>query len=134
MQTIDEIRERCENLKIQIKQDLTPDEIIKMQLECIQLASSLTYPIYTSRMEEFKRGARARAAYTDKFLLSEQASDRKRDAEAKADPEVRGSEALAFKAEAERRYVEDLKQDFLQLHYSLRAMLKDATEERRWSG
>ena len=131
METIETLRQKCDELKLKIHPNLTVDEISRMQLETLNFASSLTWPIYKARLREFRSQADARAAYTRKFLLSLETSDRKKEADAKSNDEVREEEEIAFSAEAERKLIEDLKEDFKTLHYSLRAMLKDGGDNMR---
>lgn len=128
-----DLKTDVENLKIQIRPDLTNEEIVRMQLEVLVFASNLTWPINQSRFYEAKMAREKNRAYTTSFLSAD-GSDRKRDADAKSSGEVRVAEALAHEAEVYRKLLEDLKEDMLKLHYSLRATLKDQTEERKYNG
>jgi flagellar biosynthesis regulator FlaF len=127
-----DIKEQVEKLKLQIRPDLTTDEIVRMQLEVLVFASGLTWPINQARFYEAKMARDKNRAYTSVFLSAE-GSDRRRDADAKASSEVRVAEALAHEAEVYRKLLEDLKEDMLKLHYSLRATLKDHTDERKYA-
>ena len=128
-----DIKEQADKLKIKIRPDMPVDEITRMQLEVLAFATGLTWPINQSRFYEAKMSRDKNRAYTQAFL-SVEGSDRKRDAEAKMSGDVRMAEVKAHEAEVYRKLLEDMKEDFLKLHYSLRAMLKDKTEERRYEG
>ena len=132
MSNLIELQDQQRKLKVKIRPDLTADEATSMQLECIAFASELTWPIYQARLSEARKGATARHEYTKAFQLSNGGSDRKKDADAKANEEVRLAETVAYQAECERKLLEDMKQDFRELHHSLKAMLKDKTAERLW--
>lgn len=119
------------DLKVQIKADIPLDEAIRMQLEVLLFATSLTETINHARFYEAKMSAERNREFTKAFL-STIGSDRKRDAEAKASPDVRVAESKAYEAEVYRKLLEDIKADFLLIHYSLRAILRDKTEEKRW--
>ena len=125
------LKDQVTELKVKIKADLPADEIMRMQLEVLLFASSLTWPINQSRFYEAKMSSDRNRAFTTAFLLAT-GSDRKRDADAKADGDVRVAEAKAHEAEVYRKLLEDTKEDFLKIHYALRAMLKEKTEDRRW--
>lgn len=125
------LKDQVEQLKIKIKADLPVEEIVRMQLETLLFASSLTWPVNQARFYEAKMASDKNRAFTKAFLLAV-GSDRKRDADAKADGDVRVAEAKAHEAEVYRKLIEDTKQDFIAIHYALRAMLKDRTEDRRW--
>ena len=125
------LKDEVEQLKIKIKADLPVEEIVRMQLETLLFASSLTWPVNQARFYEAKMASDKNRAFTKAFLLAV-GSDRKRDADAKADGDVRVAEAKAHEAEVYRKLIEDTKQDFIAIHYALRAMLKDRTEDRRW--
>lgn len=126
-----DIKGEVEKLKLQIRPDLTTDEVVRMQVEVLVFATNLTWPIAQSRFYEAKMARDKNRAYTQVFLTAE-GSDRRRDADAKASSEMRVAEAMAHEAEVYRKLLEDLKEDMLKLHYSLRATLKDQTEERRY--
>lgn len=126
-----EISNRVSELRLQVKSDMPVEEITRMQLEVLMLSSSLTTPIANARFYESKMNAEARSAYTQSFLSAE-GSDRKRDATAKASSAVRVAESKAFEAEVVRKLLEDYKEDLTALHYSVRSMLKDRTEERKY--
>lgn len=126
-----DLKSQVDKLKIQIKADLPADEIIRMQLEVLLFASSLTWPVNQARFYEAKMQSDRNRAFTTAFLTTI-GSDRKRDAEAKAAGEVRVAEAKAHEGEVYRKLLEDTKEDFLKIHYALRAMLKDRVEERKW--
>src|SRR5258708_34636358 len=128
---IGNIKSQVEDLKVKVKPNMPVDEIIRMQLELLILASSLTETISSARFYEAKSIGDKNRAYTNAFLLAE-GSDRKRDTEAKRNPEYRVAENKSQEAEVYRKLLEDTKQDFLLIHYSLRAMLKDRTEDRKW--
>jgi len=125
------LKDQVAKLKIKIKADLPVDEIIRMQLEVLMFASDLTWPINQARFYEAKMASDKNRAFTRAFLTTT-GSDRKRDAEAKADGDVRVAEAKAHEGEVYRKLLEDTKEDFLKIHYALRAMLKDKTEDRKW--
>ena len=125
------LKDEVEQLKIKIRADLTSDEIVKMQLETLLFASSLTWPVNQARFYEAKMSSDKNRAFTKAFLMAV-GSDRKRDADAKADGDVRVAEAKAHEAEVYRKLLEDTKQDFIAIHYALRATLKDRTEDRKW--
>lgn len=125
------LKDEVDKLKIKIKADLPVDEIVRMQLEVLMFASSLTWPINQARFYEAKMASDKNRAFTKAFLMAV-GSDRKRDADAKADGDVRVAEAKAHEGEVYRKLLEDTKEDFLKIHYALRAMLKDKTEEKRW--
>ena len=126
-----ELQQRVDQLKLEIKSDMPVEKIVKMQLEVLMLASSLTTTIANARFYEAKKNAEARSAYTQSFLSAE-GSDRKRDASAKAASEVRVAESIAFEAEVTRKLLEDYKEDLVAIHYSVRSMLRDRTEERKY--
>lgn len=130
---VSEIETEFQDFRGKMRKDLPVDEIIKYQLEAIQRASTLSWAIYQARMEEGRKEATARYVFTEKFQLSTGGSDRKKEADARADQEVRAAELLHFAATAELKYLEERKKDYLNLHYALRAMLKDASEERKWA-
>lgn len=127
------VEQEFQEFRTKMRKDLPVDDIIKYQLEAVQKASSLTWDIYLARMEEGKKEAEARRVYTEKFQLSSGGSDRKKEADARADEEVRRAELLSFAASAELKFLEERRKDYLNLHYSLRAMLKDVSEERKWA-
>lgn len=128
---ITNLQTQVTDLKVQVKADMPADEIIRMQLEVLLFASGLTQTINQARFYEAKMTSERNREFTRAFL-STIGSDRKRDAEAKSNPDVRVAESKAHEAEVYRKLLEDTKQDFLLIHYSLRAMLKDKTEEKRW--
>lgn len=125
------LKDQVIQLRIKIKPDLPSDEIVRMQLETLMFASGLTQTINQARFYEAKMQSERSRAFTTAFLTTI-GSDRKRDAEAKAAGEVRVAEAKAHESEVYRKLLEDTKEDFLKLHYALRAMLKDKVEDRRW--
>lgn len=125
------LKAQIDALKIRVKPDMPVDEIVRMQLEVLMYASSLTWPINQSRFYEAKMGSDKNRAFTKAFLMAV-GSDRKRDADAKADGDVRVAEAKAHEAEVYRKLLEDTKQDFIAIHYALRSMLKDKTEEKKF--
>lgn len=127
----DDFKRKIDALKFKIKADMPADEIVRMQLEVLMYASSLTWPINQARFYEAKMGSDKNRAFTKAFLMAV-GSDRKRDADAKADGDVRVAEAKAHEAEVYRRLLEDTKADFIAIHYSLRAMLKEKGDDRRW--
>ena len=94
-------------------------------------APGRTWTVKEARLYEARCVGEKNRAYTDAFLTAE-GSDRKRDAEAKKAAKVRIAEAKSQEAEVYRKLLEDVKQDFLLIHYSLRAMLRDKTEEKKW--
>ena len=119
-----------DELKIKVKPDMLVDDIIRMQLEVIQFASDLTWTIANARFYEAKLIGEAKGEYTRAFLTAE-GSDRKRDAEAKANSKVRIAESKAFEAEVTRKLLEDTKADLVAIHYAAKAMLTDKTAEKR---
>jgi len=127
------LKDEVEQLKIKIRADLTSDEIVKMQLETLLFASSLTWPVNQARFYEAKMSSDKNRAFTKAFLMAV-GSDRKRDADAKADGDVRVAEAKAHEAEVYRKLLEDVKADFIAIHYALKAMLRESTESKRWEG
>jgi hypothetical protein len=126
-----DIQSEVAKLRVQVKSDLPVDEVIRMQLEVLMFASGLTQTVNEARWYEAKCVGESKRAYTDAFLLSE-GSDRKRDAEAKKAGPVRIAEAKSQEAEVYRKLLEDTKQDFIAIHYALRAMLRDKTEEKKY--
>lgn len=127
-----DLAKTVDELKLQVKSDMPVEKIVKMQLEVLMLASSLTTTIANARFYEAKMNAEARSVYTQSFLTAE-GSDRKRDATAKATATVRVAESKAFEAEVTRKLIEDYKEDLVAIHYAVRAMLKDRTEERKFN-
>lgn len=125
------LKDEVTKLRIKIKADLPADEIIRMQLEVLMFASNLTWPVNQARFYEAKMQSDRNRAFTTAFLTTT-GSDRKRDAEAKSSGDVRVAEAKAHEGEVYRKLLEDTKEDFLKIHYALRAMLKDKTEDKRW--
>lgn len=125
------LKDQVDKLKIQIKADLPATEIIRMQLEVLLFASNLTWPVNQARFYEAKMQSDRNRAFTTAFLTTV-GSDRKRDAEAKASGDVRVAEAKAHEGEVYRKLLEDTKADFIAIHYALKAMLKDKTEDKRW--
>ena len=128
---IGDLQKQVQDLKVKVKPGLPVDEIVRMQLEVLMFASGLTWTINEARFYEARCIGEMKRAYTDAFLTAD-GSDRKRDAEAKKAGKVRLAEAKSQEAEVYRKLLEDVKQDFLLIHYSLRAMLRDKTEEKRW--
>lgn len=126
-----DLKEQVEKLKIQIKPDLPTEEIIRLQLEVLMFATSLSWPIAQARFYEAKMLKEFRHAQTTAFLLAE-GSDRKRDAESKRNSEARVAETKFQEAEVIRKLLEDTKEDLVALHYGLRATLKDKTEEKKY--
>lgn len=125
------LKDEVTKLRVQIKADLPADEIVRMQLEVLMFASGLTWPVNQARFYEAKMQSDRNRAFTRAFLVAV-GSDRKRDADAKADGDVRVAEAKAHEGEVYRKLLEDTKEDFLKIHYALRAMLKDKVEDRKW--
>jgi hypothetical protein len=126
-----DLQEEVKKFRVKIKPNLPLDEILRLQLEVLMFASSLTQTVNEARWYETKCSSEKSRAYTDAFLLAE-GSDRKRDAEAKRDQKVRIAEVKSAEAEVYRKLLEDTKEDYLKLHYALRAQLKDATEEKKF--
>lgn len=126
-----DLAKMVDDLKLQVKSDMPVEKIVKMQLEVLMLASSLTSTIANARFYEAKMNAEARSVYTQSFLTAE-GSDRKRDATAKATASVRVAESKAFEAEVTRKLLEDYRTDLIAIHYSIRAMLRDKTEEKKY--
>lgn len=124
------LRKKVNDLKLRVKPDMPIDDIIVMQLELLQFSSTLTWTIADARFYEAKTVAEAKGEYTRAFLTAE-GSDRKRDAEAKANPQVRVAESKAFEAEVTRKLLEDAKADLVAIHYAVRAMLTDRTAEKK---
>src|SRR5690242_3070775 len=96
--TDSDLAQQVDKLKLEVKSDMPVEKIVKMQLEVLMLASSLTSTIANARFYEAKMNAEARSVYTQSFLAAE-GSDRKRDATAKATSAVRVAESKAFEAE-----------------------------------
>ncbi|SRR6266702_4002281 len=122
---------KVEELRLKVKPDLPVDEIVRMELEVLMFASSLTWPIAQARFYEAKMQGAAKNEYTRSFLTKE-GTDRRRDAEAKASSEVRVAEVKAFEAEVSRKLLEDVKNDFVAIHYALKAMLSEKTSEKKF--
>lgn len=129
---LSDLQTQVADLKILIKADMPSDEIIRMQLEVLLFATNLTQTINQARFYEAKMASDRNREFTKAFLTTI-GSDRKRDAEAKANPDVRVAESKAHEAEVYRKLLEDVKQDFIAIHYALRAMLKDRTEEKKFA-
>lgn len=130
---VEGLRNKWESLRLQITPDMTSDNIMKMQLEVVQFASELTWPLNQSRLYEKRSQAEGKRAYTTAYLSRpSEESDRRRDTNAKADVKVRIAEAKSDEAEVYRKLLEDFKEDAVRLHYALRAMMKDQAEERRF--
>ena len=126
-----EISKQIESFKLDIKSDMPNERIAQMQLDVAMYAASLTDTIAQARFYEAKMSAEARRVLTQSFLSAE-GTDRKRDAAAKTNPEVRVAESKAFEAEVVRKLLEDHKEDLILIHHSLKAMLRDKTEERKF--
>ena len=126
-----DLQEEVRQLRGKIKNNLPPEEIVRLQLDVLMFASSLTQTVNEARWYETRCASEKNRAYTDAFLLAE-GSDRKRDAEAKRDQKVRIAEAKSAEAEVYRKLIEDTKEDYLKIHYALRAQLKDATEDKKY--
>ena len=124
------LKDEVEQLKIKIRADLTSDEIVKMQLETLLFASSLTWPVNQARFYEAKMSSDKNRAFTKAFLMAV-GSDRKRDADAKADGDVRVAEAKAHEAEVYRKLLEDVKADFIAIHYALKSVLASHVQDQR---
>lgn len=122
------LQDEVKKLKLKISPNLPLDEVLRLQLEVLMFASSLTQTVNEARWYETRCSSETKRAYTDAFLLAE-GSDRKRDAEAKKDYKVRVAEAKSAEAEVYRKLIEDVKEDYLKIHYALRAQLKQATED-----
>jgi hypothetical protein len=130
-ENVQDLKGQVEALKIKIKPELPAEEVTRMQLEVLSFASGLTWPVNESRLYETRCIGEKNRAFTNAFLTAE-GSDRKRDAEAKSDSKYRIAEVKAQEAEIYRKLLEDVKQDFIAIHYALRAMLKDKTEEKKY--
>lgn len=129
--SVKDLEGEVKKLRAKITTNLPLDEIVRLQLEVLMFASSLTQTVNEARWYETKCASEKNRAYTDAFLIAE-GSDRKRDAEAKRNAKVRIAEAKSAEAEVYRKLLEDVKEDYLKIHYALRAQLKDATEEKKF--
>src|SRR5690348_6878631 len=100
-----DLQEEVKRFRVKIKPNLPLDEILRLQLEVLMFASSLTQTVNEARWYETKCASEKSRAYTDAFLLAE-GSDRKRDAEAKRDQKVRIAEVKSAEAEVYRKLLE----------------------------
>jgi hypothetical protein len=128
---VKDLQVEVKNLRLKIHPNMPGEEIVRLQLEVLMFASSLTQTVNEARWYETRCSSEKQRAYTNAFLLAE-GSDRKRDVEAKRDATVRVAEAKSAEAEVYRKLIEDIKEDYLKIHYALRAQLKDATEDKKY--
>lgn len=128
---VGDLKSDVEKLKIRIKPDMLVEEIVRMQMEVLMFASGLTWPIAQARFYEAKMQGEKIREQTRAFLSAE-GSDRKRDAEAKAAASVRVAESKAWEAEVSRKLLEDIKEDLTMMHYALKSMLNDKTQEKKY--
>lgn len=116
-------------IRVKIGPNTTPEEATKLQLQVLQFATELTWPVNQARLLERQAEVEHKRAITNAFLNAE-GSDRKRDATAKSDRDARIAEVKYVEAEAYRKLLEDLRDDGKMTHYALRAVMKNNVDDK----
>jgi hypothetical protein len=110
---------------------VSPDEAMRLQLvfqaKSERLVDAVAQALYHEEWRKFERDN----AYTIAFLSSKGQSDRKKEADAKADPSVRIAETNLFRAKAYRKLLEDKLESCIRAHHALKAVV--TYHARTWS-